>query len=530
MLYTITMNTSTGHLPNNDTTQQLIKAVFDAPNNRTMVFTPVRNTEDKIIDFRFSLISQASLAFFGGQDYTGQLFSEVRPDQLQQISDMAAVIETGKTHSWERLNKDVNGVPQWYSVSDAKVGESIVRVWENITDRKISEDSLTEIIARKAEEKYLSLFNSIDQGFCIIEVIFDETGHPYDYIFLDYNPAFEKQTGLKDARGKRIKDLNPLQEQHWFDLYGDIVNTRQPKYFEQEAVLIDGWYEVSAFPLTKEKDNKVAVIFNDVSDRKKAEKKLNAFNARLEAEVEERTSQLNLANILLEEKNEELEKNNKELESFNYVASHDLQEPLRKIQTFLSMITQRKDDPVAVQNYMAKIHSSADRMSQLIQDVLTYSSLNSDNNFTQVDLNKVIDNVISDFELVIAERNATINKDNLPAISAIPLQMHQLFSNLISNSLKYNNGLPIIAISHKFIDIDNHKFIEITFSDNGIGFDEQYSDQIFKLFHRLHTKSEFNGTGVGLSICKKIVEQHHGTISATSVAGNGATFIIQLPL
>ena len=524
------MNTVTGHLPNlNSVDLQLMQAAFNAPNNRMIIFTAVRNHEGKVIDFRLSLISNASLTFFNGVDCTGKLFTQVMHNQQQQLQEMITVMETGKTVSWERLNKDINDIPQWYSVSDSKVDENLIRVWENITERKIAEDSLSDIIAKKAEEKYLSLFNSIDQGFCIIEVIFDENDHPYDYIFVDYNPAFEKQTGLSNAKGKRIKDMNPLQEQHWFDLYGSIAKSGKPMYFEQEAILIDGWYEVSAFPLTQEKDNKVAVIFNDVSSRKKAEKELNAFNAKLEAEVEDRTAKLNLANALLGQKNDELEKNNKELESFNYVASHDLQEPLRKIQTFLSMISQRRDDPVAVQNYMSKIHASADRMSQLIQDVLIYSSLNADNQFTNVDLSKVVDNVISDFELVITEKDAIIKRDSLPVINAIPLQMHQLFSNLISNSLKYNNAQPIINITHREVFRDDNKFVEIVFKDNGIGFDEQYSDQIFKLFQRLHTKSEFNGTGVGLSICKRIVEQHNGSISATSITGQGATFTIQLP-
>jgi PAS domain S-box-containing protein len=442
---------------------------------------------------------------------------------------MIKVMETGEPHTWEREITDANGIPQWLSVSDSKVGECIVRVWDNITARKQEEIKINAVITQKAEEKYLSLFNSLDQGFCIIEMVFDEQGHPYDYIFIDYNPAFEKQTGLKDARGQRIKEMNPHHEQHWFDLYGGIVTSGQPLYFEQEAVLIDGWYEVSAFPLTKEKDNKVAVIFNDVSARKKAELELSAFNARLEMEVKERTVNLQELNELLEEKNNELEKSNKELESFNYIASHDLQEPLRKIQTFLSMITQRKDDPDAVNSYMDKIYSSAERMSHLIQDVLAYSRISADNQLVNTDLNKIIENVLSDYEIVIADKNAVINRDKLPVIKAIPLQMHQLFSNLISNSLKYNNGQPIISISSN-IAADNPSVLQITLSDNGIGFDEKYSDQIFTLFKRLHGKSEYSGTGIGLSICKKIVEQHHGTIAATSNVGSGAKFIIELPV
>ena len=524
------MNTATGHIPDQTDTLQLMKAAFNAPNNRTTVFTAVRDKNNRVVDFEFSLISKASLEFFNGADCTGKRFTELIPDQYEQLQSMIQVMETGQSHKWERSIKDFNGVQQWYSVSDAKMGEYLVRVWENVTDRRLAEDDINASIEKKAEEKYLSLFNSIDQGFCIIEMVFDENDHPCDYIFLDYNPAFEKQTGLKDARGKSIKGMNPHQEQHWFDLYGGIAKNMEPKYFEQEAVLIDGWYEVSAFPLTKQQDNKVAVIFNDVTLRKKAEKELNAFNARLEHQVKERTAKLNMVNLLLEQKNRELEKSNKELESFNYVASHDLQEPLRKIQTFLSIIADRNMDAATAKGYLSKINASANRMSNLIQDVLTYSRLSAESQFSTVDLNYIVENVLTDFELVIADKKAVIKCDILPAIKANPLQMHQLFSNLISNSLKYNTGQPVITIQSRLLTENDTKLVEITLSDNGIGFDEQYADQIFKLFQRLHGKSEFNGTGIGLSICKKIVEHHKGTITAQSVAGQGATFTIQLPL
>ena len=523
------MDTQQGFTHPETTPQHLLQAAFNAPNSRTIVFTAVRDANNIITDFEFSLVSPASLAFFNGKDVTGQLFSEVWTGQQEQFEELVKVAETGITSTREIFNNDVRGNNRWYSISDAKMGDGIVRVWEDITERRLNETKSNELITRKAEDKYLSLFNSIDQGFCIIEVLFNDKDLPYDYTFLDYNPAFEKQTGLTNARGKTIKSLNPQQEQHWFDLYGGIARSGKPLTFEQEAILINGWYEVSAFPLTKEKDNKVGVIFNDVSSRKRSELELNAFNSRLEEEVNERTAKLNSLNELLEQKNRELEKSNKELESFNYVASHDLQEPLRKIQTFLSMISQRGDDTKAIHTYMDKISSSADRMSNLIQDVLTYSRLSVENQFTDVDLNKVIDNVLSDYELMISEKKAVINRDRLPIVKAIPLQMNQLFGNLISNALKYNDGQPVITIRSKKLGSDP-EMLEITLGDNGIGFEPQYADQIFELFKRLHSKSEYNGTGIGLSICKKIIEQHNGTISATSNEGKGALFTIQLPL
>lgn len=264
------------------------------------------------------------------------------------------------------------------------------------------------------------------------------------------------------------------------------------------------------------------------------------FAEKLEAMVDDRTEKLNHANQVLAEKNIQLEQSNKELESFNYIASHDLQEPLRKIRTFINMIKE-KGREANNDLYFSKIDSSAERMSQLINAVLTYSRLSSAaSEFEMTDLNAIMNQVLIDFELIIHEKDARIEHDNLPAIKAIPLQMSQLFSNLIGNSLKYSIEKPVIHITAKevrAIDIPQYKgdnlsqkFVELRFSDNGIGFEKQYSEQIFKLFQRLHGKTEYSGTGIGLSICKKIVDQHGGYIGAESVPGQGATFIVHLPL
>ncbi len=502
---------------------------FNAPNSRMIVYEPVRNENGEIVDFTFVLISKATVDFFGGKDFTGKTITQALPDGNTMIADMARVIETGITHSWTRFYEVGQHEGNWFEVTDTRSGNYLVRVWDNITKRKLADEVLENQLAEQAEKKYLTLFNSIDLGFCIIEMIYDEKGKAYDYRFIEYNPAFEKQTGLTDAKGKTIKTLNPKHEQHWFDMYGRIAQTGEALYFEQEAVLINGWYEVSAFSVAND-GKTVAVIFNDITLRKTAEKELNAFNTKLENEVKDRTSSLKEVNEILGQKIDELAKSNKELESFNYIASHDLQEPLRKIQTFLTLIKQRGKDEATVIGYMDKINTSAERMSALISDVLTYSKLSIEKHFVPIDLNIIIDNVLSDYELVISEKNAVVKKGILPIINAVPPQMHQLFSNLISNALKYSSNAPIIEIKSEIKTVKDLQIAEIIVADNGIGFDDQYSDQIFKLFQRLHGKSEYSGTGIGLSICKKITEQHNGNISAKSEIGKGTTFTVQLPV
>ena len=235
-----------------------------------------------------------------------------------------------------------------------------------------------------------------------------------------------------------------------------------------------------------------------------------------------------------------LEKTNRELEQFAYIASHDLQEPLRKIQTFSDILKKNIHDEVSVQKYFSKIDLSARRMGDLIRSVLDYSRIPSHpGQLTLTDLNEIVDHVKSDFELTIAEKKAVVQSNELPAIPGVRLQLQQLFSNLIGNGLKFCKESPRITVLGSAVagseltglfDADNNKrYVELRFSDNGIGFETRYKEQIFTIFQRLHGWHQYSGTGIGLALCKKIVENHQGFITAESVPGKGSTFIVYLP-
>jgi PAS domain S-box-containing protein len=237
----------------------------------------------------------------------------------------------------------------------------------------------------------------------------------------------------------------------------------------------------------------------------------------------------------LRQANEKLEKSNRELEQFAYIASHDLQEPLRKIQTFASLLERNIENSTLSKKYFDKINSSALRMSVLIRDVLNYSRLaKDDDEFKETDLNEIVENVITDFELLIKEKEAAVFTATLPVIRGIPHQLHQLFSNLIGNSLKFTAANPIIHITSRKVsrpDLDpNQGYIQLLISDNGIGFEQKFAERIFTIFQRLNTRESYKGTGIGLALCKKIVENHRGIIEATSELGRGATFRIILPI
>lgn len=286
--------------------------------------------------------------------------------------------------------------------------------------------------------------------------------------------------------------------------------------------------------LLKEKEKEL--YEKEISVHKAEEKKL-------EAAVAQRTEELKTSNSALAVMNSELVVINKELEAFTYISSHDMQEPLRKIQTYSKRIIETEKAGLSANGikYFNIIDKEALRMQTLIKNLLTFSHLNTtDRKFDNCDLNKIAEEVLNELKLQVNEKKAVVVLKKLPIIKAISFQMHQLLYNLISNSLKFTlpEIIPKIVISSKIVNsktVQNKNLMNgisyslISISDNGIGFKAEFDQKIFAVFQRLHGKDEYAGTGIGLAIVKRIVENHNGLITATSKPGRGATFEIYIP-
>jgi len=245
----------------------------------------------------------------------------------------------------------------------------------------------------------------------------------------------------------------------------------------------------------------------------------------------------------LEQKVNQLDKSNKNLQEFVYVASHDLQEPLRKISTFVERLKNRFEGALGQEGnmYVSRILNSSVNMQTLLEDLLNFSRLSvTEKEFEKVSLQDCMNTVLNDLEIKIEESRATVEVDTLPDIQAYPTQIRQLFSNLLNNAIKFRkpDHPPVIKISCSKAEqseypelsfVSGLRYIRLQFKDNGIGFEPEFSERIFMIFQRLNGKSEFAGSGIGLSICKKIVENHHGFIFATGVPDHGATFTVLLP-
>jgi len=272
--------------------------------------------------------------------------------------------------------------------------------------------------------------------------------------------------------------------------------------------------------------NTVGIIISDLTHRKKQDEVISSYQKNLET------------------KNLELTQSNSELASFTYIASHDLQEPLRKIQTFSNLIMSKDQDKLSAEtrDYFDRISSAATRMQNLLMALLNYSRTNnSDSLFVATDLSQLVEEAKDDLAEMLDERHATIHVSPLPTLKVIPNQFVQFFTNIISNAIKYSrDGVnPVITISADMVTFaemgiiaaehsDHYWLIRI--ADNGIGFEQQYSEKIFELFQRLYTREKYEGTGVGLAICKKIIQNHNGFITASGRPGIGSVFSIYLPI
>jgi PAS domain S-box-containing protein len=366
---------------------------------------------------------------------------------------------------------------------------------------------------QKLQRRFESILNSAGEGIYGLDLQGKMT-------FV--NPAAAKITGWK------VEELvAKLESEIFHHLPASGEKPKGEADGESDDYIVFYRRDGSSFPAEyirtpiKEKDKEVGavVIFKDITERKRAEEALNRKAA-------------------------ELARSNAELEQFAYVASHDLQEPLRKIQAFGDRL-KTKCDAINLEDgrdYLERMQSAAARMQTLINDLLTFSRvISASQPFVPVDLGGIVKGVLSDLEVRIEQTKAKIEVGELPTIDGDPLQMRQLLQNLIGNALKFQapGAQPCVKIHGKIIkspfsttpgDDPYGEQCELSIEDNGIGFDEKYLDKIFAVFQRLHGRNEYEGTGVGLAVCRRITDRHGGTITAKSRPAEGARFIITLPV
>ncbi|RYD58377.1 MAG: PAS domain-containing protein [Sphingobacteriales bacterium] len=487
------------------------------------------------------LANQSIIDVWGkGADVIGKRYTEILPELENQeiFEQLAQVYHTGIP--FHARNQQVDLVvegklqPYYFNYSFTPVYANgqiygVMNTAAEVTDLVLAKQQVEQ-----SERNFRNMVLQAPVAMCILlgpqhvvevanELMLEIWGKPVENVL--NRPIFE---GLPDAREQGLEDLL----NHVYKT-GETFTAHEMPVVLLRNGKTDTVYQNFVYEPYKNAEGiilGVLAISIDVSAQVLARQKI-------EEVVEERTRELAIANS-------NLQRSNSDLEQFAYIASHDLQEPLRKVKTYAQMLEHSLTDiPELAQNYFEKISRSTGRMSALIRDVLAYSQLaNKKQTFERVDLNEVLNGIRSDFELLIEQKNAQLQWNNLPVIEAIPLQMSQLFSNLVSNALKFSaeNIPPVVSITTRKATreevssqglplIETHYNI-VEVQDNGIGFEQEYADQIFNIFQRLHGKDEYSGTGIGLALCKKIALNHNGDISARSTPGQGTTFTIFLPL
>ncbi|WP_209403450.1 PAS domain-containing protein [Pseudozobellia sp. WGM2] len=358
---------------------------------------------------------------------------------------------------------------------------------------------------------------------------------------------------LNEVIGYKLIEVFPeLADQKYMAELEAVVQTGTPVRDKESKVIVvtnkgkhEFYVDYEYLPLTEVDGTISGVIITvtDVTDRYFAKQKLTNFAKDLESQVKDRTEMLRSTNEKLKNSVKKLEEANTELESFAYISSHDLQEPLRKIQMFISRFEDQEGETLTDmgRTYFNKISDSAGRMRILIDDLLAFSRTEDDKSKLEpTDLNTILHQALENLSNQIELTGAKLITTELPTVNAIPFQMRQVFSNLIGNALKFSadEPQPIIEVTTEMrvgktlgkMDLnDNTYYHKISIKDNGIGFTPGMEEKIFEVFQRLHGKKEYEGTGIGLAIVKKIMQNHEGAVKASSIEGEGATFTIYLP-
>jgi PAS domain S-box-containing protein len=498
------------------------RAEEELDRDRTLLRTLIETIPDRIYvkdtEARFILNNIAHVRALGAasqEEVKGKSDFDFRPADIaaERMADDRQVLESGQPlYNREEATIRADGKEGWNLVNKVPLRDAqgkiigLVGISRDITERKCAEEEMDRdrtllrtlietipdrIYAKDIEARFI--LNNIAHLRALGAKSQEETVGKTDF---DFRPA--------DVASKCMADDQQVLQSK------ETLHNR-----EEQTKLADGrpgWILVNKVPLRDPEGKVVGLvgISRDITGLKEADEKLRTYAARLE-------------------------RSNRDLQDFAYVASHDLQEPLRKVQAFGDRLKAKYNDVLddTGRDYLKRMFDAAGRMQTLINDLLSYSRVTTKAQpFAAVDLDKILREVLSDLEVRIEQTHGRMEVSPLGTIDADALQMRQLFQNLIGNALKFHKEgeSPVIRIQGRPPNDASLPRLEITIADNGIGFDQKYADRIFVIFQRLHGRSQYEGTGVGLAVCKKIVERHGGVITAESKPGEGATFTILLPV
>jgi PAS domain S-box-containing protein len=428
------------------------------------------------------------------------------------LADLKA---NGIVHPFEKeyFRKDGSRIPVLIGVTafDENRNQGVGFVLD-LTGRK-----RVEVELRESEQNYRMLFESIDEGFCTIEVMFDQNEKPVDYRFLQINPSFERQTGIKNAVGRRMREIAPQHEEHWFEIYGRIALTGEAMRFENEAKQLGRWYDVYAFRVEDPKRRHVGILFNDITERKRAEEKLRASEQRLlDAQIElARVTRVTM------------------LGELTASIAHEVNQPLTAVVTNaeagLRWLRRGTPDVEAACRSVEWVINDGNRASEVIRRVRALAK-KSGIEMVALDVNEVVREIIALVQRELISQQVSLRTElasPLPLVLGDRVQLQQVFLNLVMNGIEAMQSVtdrPRELVIRSRQDEPQQVLVSVT--DYGVGISAENADRLFTAFFT--TKS--SGMGMGLSICRSIIEAHGGRLWASANLPHGATFQFSLPV